>query len=138
MLHRNRIHIIIRLSMTAAAACVVVCALSSCTGTDHEDGQALRTTERSPIGHSSRHQEPTMSDTTPRNYPGLRNVVAFHDGFYSGGVPQGEAAFQSLKELGIRTIISVDGAAPEVEIAEADWIRRFRSPAKTGTGTCNA
>ena len=48
---------------------------------------------------------PATADPAARDLPGLHNVVAFHDGFWSGSVPEGDAGFASLKALGVRTII---------------------------------
>lgn len=71
---------------------------------------------------------PKLSDDRPRNYPGLHNVVAYHDAFYSGSAPEGDAGFDTLTALGVKTIISVDGAAPEVEYAKARGIRYIHLP----------
>lgn len=73
-------------------------------------------------------EAPRMTDDKPRDYAGLHNVVAYHDGFYSGSVPEGEAGFRALKALGIRTIISVDGAEPEVDRARAAGMRYIHLP----------
>lgn len=71
---------------------------------------------------------PTLADQKPRGYPGLHNVVAYHDGCYSGSVPEGDAGFDTLAAMGVRTIISVDGAAPDVEAARARGIRYIHLP----------
>lgn len=71
---------------------------------------------------------PTMASTTPVDLPGLHNVVAFHPGFYSGGVPEGTAAFDTLASMGVRTVISVDGAVPDVEAARHRGIRYIHLP----------
>lgn len=71
---------------------------------------------------------PTLAEAAPREYPGLHNVVAFHDGYLSGGVPEGEAGFDALAAMGVRTIISVDGAEPDVEAARARGIRYIHLP----------
>jgi len=64
---------------------------------------------------------PTLADSTPRDYPGLLNVVTFHDRFYSGGVPEGAKGFDALARLGVKTIITVDGAAPDLSV----WMQRL-------------
>lgn len=71
---------------------------------------------------------PAMSDDKPRDFAGLHNVVAFHPGFFSGGVPEGGAGFDSLKALGIKTIISVDGAEPDLVEAKARGLRYIHLP----------
>jgi protein tyrosine phosphatase (PTP) superfamily phosphohydrolase (DUF442 family) len=53
----------------------------------------------------------------PRDLPGLQNVLHLSDRIYSGSQPEGEEGFASLAKLGIRTIVSVDGARPNVELA---------------------
>lgn len=71
---------------------------------------------------------PALNDDKPRDLPGLHNIVAYHEGFYSGGVPEDEAAFALLKAMGIKTIISVDGAEPDVAAAKALGIRYIHLP----------
>ena len=67
-------------------------------------------------------------DSAPKDFAGLCNVVAFHDGFYSGSAPAGDAGFDSLSSLGIKTILSVDGAIPEIELAEKHGMRYVHLP----------
>lgn len=71
---------------------------------------------------------PTMADTKPRDYAGLHNVVAYHDGYYSGSVPEGPAGFDTLRAMGITTIISVDGAEPDVAAATSRGMRYIHLP----------
>lgn len=71
---------------------------------------------------------PSLSDAEPVTLPGLHNVVAYHDKYYSGGVPESPAAFDTLKSLGIKTVISVDGAVPDIASAEARGIRYIHLP----------
>ncbi|MCA9284162.1 MAG: hypothetical protein KDA22_03035 [Phycisphaerales bacterium] len=73
---------------------------------------------------------PTLSTTgdAPTDLPGLHNVVLYADGLYSGAAPDGKAGFETLAELGVRTIISVDGAVPDVEAARARGIRYVHLP----------
>src|SRR5262249_40037994 len=49
------------------------------------------------------------------DFPGLATVQRVTDRLYSGGVPEGDKGFESLQRLGICTVISVDGARPDVE-----------------------
>lgn len=71
---------------------------------------------------------PTMADAGPRDYPGLHNAVAYHEGFISGSAPEGDAGYDTLAAMGVKTIISVDGAAPEVEEARARGMRYIHLP----------
>ncbi|QEG23721.1 protein-tyrosine phosphatase family protein [Mariniblastus fucicola] len=58
----------------------------------------------------------------------LPNCWKVSDGLYSGGQPEGEAGFAKLTEMGVRTVISVDGAKPEVELAEQHGLRYVHLP----------
>jgi protein tyrosine phosphatase (PTP) superfamily phosphohydrolase (DUF442 family) len=60
--------------------------------------------------------------------PTLPNAYRLHARVISGGQPAGEPAFARLKELGVRTVISVDGAKPEVEFAKKHGLRYVHLP----------
>ncbi len=47
---------------------------------------------------------------------------------YNGSMPKTEAAFDALASLGVRTIISVDGAAPNVDAATTRGMRYVHLP----------
>ncbi|HET6423077.1 MAG TPA: sulfur transferase domain-containing protein [Planctomycetaceae bacterium] len=64
----------------------------------------------------------------PMEMDGLPRLFTLSDTVYSGGKPDGEAGFQSLKDLGVRTVISVDGEEPDVAAAEATGIRYVHLP----------
>jgi protein tyrosine phosphatase (PTP) superfamily phosphohydrolase (DUF442 family) len=55
-------------------------------------------------------------------------VVTYASGLYSGGVPEGDAAFDTLRGWGVKTIISVDGAEPDVEKAKSRGMRYVHLP----------
>ncbi len=59
----------------------------------------------------------SSSRFAPINLPALPNAHRVTDKVTSGGQPDGEAGFAALQKLGIKTIVSVDGAAPEVAMA---------------------
>lgn len=71
---------------------------------------------------------PQPLNDAPVDYPGLQNVVAFGDGLYSGSAPDGDLGFETLKALGVATIISVDGARPDVEAARVLGLRYVHLP----------
>ncbi len=58
----------------------------------------------------------------------LPNPVRLHERVISGGLPEGDAAFQELAELGVKTIISVDGMTPDVETAARFGLRYVHLP----------
>lgn len=59
---------------------------------------------------------------------GLHNVYKMSDKLYSGSAPEGDAGFESLHQMGVRTIISVDGAAPDVGLAASHGLRYVHIP----------
>ena len=59
---------------------------------------------------------------------GVHNVLQVSDRIYSGGEPQGEEAFAELAKLGIKTVVSVDGARPAVESARKHGLRYVHIP----------
>ena len=67
-----------------------------------------------------------------RDHAGLPNVVTYGGssgiGFYSGGAPEGDEGFESLRALGIKTIVSVDGALPDLARAKARGMRYVHLP----------
>lgn len=75
---------------------------------------------------------PAVDAAKPADYAGLHNVVAYGPALYSGSVPEGDAGFESLADMGIRTIISVDGAVPEAVEAEERGMRYVHLPISYG------
>ena len=71
---------------------------------------------------------PSVEADRPVDFPGLHNTVAYWPSLISGSVPDGQEGFDSLQAMGVRTIISVDGAAPAVEEAAARGIRYVHLP----------
>ena len=70
---------------------------------------------------------PGIGAEKPVDLPGLHNVVAYVDGLYSGSAPEGPG-LETLANMGIRTIVSVDGAQPEAEAAEKLGLRYVHLP----------
>jgi protein tyrosine phosphatase (PTP) superfamily phosphohydrolase (DUF442 family) len=65
---------------------------------------------------------------TEKDYPELHNLIQVTDKVYSGAEPKTEAAFGQLAELGVKTIVSVDGAIPNVNVAKKYGIRYVHIP----------
>src|SRR5581483_692817 len=59
---------------------------------------------------------------------GLHNVFRLSDRLYSGSAPDGDDGFRSLQRLGVRTVITVDGARPDVEAARRFGLRYVHLP----------
>lgn len=58
----------------------------------------------------------------------LPNAIRVHPQVISGGLPEGDAAFAELRDLGVRTVISVDGMAPDVATAKKHGLRYVHLP----------
>jgi protein tyrosine phosphatase (PTP) superfamily phosphohydrolase (DUF442 family) len=59
---------------------------------------------------------------------GVHNVLRVSERLYSGSSPEGDQGFESLQKLGIKTVISVDGARPDVERARKFGLRYVHLP----------
>jgi protein tyrosine phosphatase (PTP) superfamily phosphohydrolase (DUF442 family) len=64
----------------------------------------------------------------PVDMPGLHNIIHVTGKLLSGGSPEGDVGFESLKRLGVKTIISVDGARPDVARAKKRGMRYVHLP----------
>jgi hypothetical protein len=60
--------------------------------------------------------------------PHLHNLLLLTPAIYSGSEPQGEEAFAELAKLGVKVIVSVDGAKPDVENARKHGLRYVHIP----------
>ncbi|MFG0263357.1 MAG: hypothetical protein ACF788_13270 [Novipirellula sp. JB048] len=58
----------------------------------------------------------------------LQHVLQLTERIYSGAQPDGEAAFAEIAKLGVRTVVSVDGARPNLEAAERAGLRYVHIP----------
>ncbi len=67
-------------------------------------------------------QDPTAEGHVPQN------LLSLPGGIYCGAEPEGETHFESLAAMGIRTVVSVDGAIPDVAAAEAHGLRYIHIP----------
>jgi hypothetical protein len=60
--------------------------------------------------------------------PGLHNVFSLGTNLFSGSSPASDDAFKALSRLGVKTILSVDGARPDVENARKHGLRYVHLP----------
>jgi hypothetical protein len=58
----------------------------------------------------------------------LPNPWRIHPKVISGGLPEGDAAFAELARLGVKTVVSVDGARPDVVTAKRHGIQYVHLP----------
>lgn len=67
-------------------------------------------------------------NVTALEAPGLHNLFAVGTNVFSGSTPENDAAFAALAKLGVKTIVSVDGARPDVEMARKHGLRYVHLP----------
>ena len=67
-------------------------------------------------------------DPQPVEELGLHNVFRIMEGVYSGSSPEDERSFEALQLLQVKTILSVDGATPDVEGAKSFGLRYVHLP----------
>jgi protein tyrosine phosphatase (PTP) superfamily phosphohydrolase (DUF442 family) len=72
--------------------------------------------------------EPAKVELGKVEAAGLHNVFRLSEKLYSGSSPDSDEGFASLKRLGVRTVISVDGARPDVERAHKYGLRYVHLP----------
>src|SRR5690606_17968735 len=60
--------------------------------------------------------------------PHLHNLLQVSETIYTGGEPKDDAAFAALAKLGVKTVVSVDGAEPNVKAARAHGLRYVHIP----------
>jgi len=60
--------------------------------------------------------------------PGIHNLVQVTPWLYSGSQPEGAEAFAELEKLGVKTLVCVDGMAPDAPAARAHGIRVVHLP----------
>lgn len=56
------------------------------------------------------------------------NMLALPGDIYCGAQPEGDTHFQTLAAMGVCTVVSVDGAVPDVATAEANGLRYVHIP----------
>ena len=79
--------------------------------------------------------KPPLAATKAEHLPGLHNVVAYATDVIGGGQPEGEEGLVTLKGMGIQTVVSVDGATPDVANAEKLGLRYVHLPISYDTVT---
>lgn len=77
--------------------------------------------------HRDRLSQPLALDVND-TYTGLRNVFNVTGNVLSGSNPEGDAGFDALQRIGVQTIISVDGARPDVQRAKVRGMRYAHLP----------
>ena len=84
-------------------------------------------------GCAGNQTKPVSSKAPPGEFhrvegAGIENLYALGNGLYSGSSPEGDAGFATLKSLGVKTVLSVDGAAPDAALASKYGLRYVHIP----------
>lgn len=109
-------------------------ALASCGGTSLSSGPAKAALDviPAPLALDTTAYEAALAtplpDTEPVERDGLHNVYALSDDIISGAEPESEEAIAAIAAMGVRTVLSVDGKAPDVETAEKYGLRYVHVP----------
>ena len=72
--------------------------------------------------------EPPAAAPAKVEAAGVPNLIRLTDDLYQGAMPQGDEGFASLEKLGVKTVISVDGARPDLEDAHKHGMRYVHLP----------
>jgi protein tyrosine phosphatase (PTP) superfamily phosphohydrolase (DUF442 family) len=89
----------------------------------------------SPAGHGDAAAVPELGAKKAEHLPGLHNVVTYAQNVVGGGQPEGAEGLRTLAAMGIKTVVSVDGAAPDVALAEELGMRYVHLPISYDTVT---
>lgn len=112
----------------AAGAVALGCAavLASCAG-GRGDSAERGATAQCDLGAPAA-MTPVRPAAAETDHGPLHNVHRLVPGVISGAQPEGPAAFDALKAMGVRTIVSVDGATPAVDLAASRGMRYVHIP----------
>lgn len=72
-------------------------------------------------------EEPTTAAAEGEHH-GVHNLIHVAPGIISGSVPEGEAGFEELERLGVKTVVSVDGTEPDLKLAHEHGMRYVHLP----------
>ena len=89
---------------------------------------ALPACDRSPERAAQHGTDRHVSEIKKLDTKYLPNTVQIHSKVITGGLPADDDAFKELADLGVKTIISVDGAKPDVVAAQKHGLRYVHLP----------
>lgn len=110
--------------LVPALAAAVYCAAASHRGAVAEPGRSDSSTPPE--------KNAPPAEGFPRkiasNLDGLFNLIEVQERIFSGSEPKDKSAFAALRDLGVKTIVSVDGARPNTELARQFGLRYVHIP----------
>ena len=107
---------------------LLLLSFSACVGRPHDAPLAPPVPLRGVSSAYEAAAQLPLAKVTPMELSGLHNVFRLSRNLVSGSEPHGEAAFVELQKLGVRTIVSVDGAVPDAALAEKYGMRYVHVP----------
>ncbi len=114
---------------TPACAVVAIFSITLLSTSCLQSGKADPARSRSvATSESVKLKPPSLDADKPADFPGLHNVVAFGPGLLSGSAPDEDEGFETLQAMGVKTIISVDGATPASDKAADHGIQYVHLP----------
>jgi len=119
------------LAATAALLLVACSATSSSTGSTRSVARASVRVAAPMQGITNAYEEAAkfaLPQIKAADYADLENVYRLSDSFISGGEPGGEEALARIASWGIKTILSVDGKAPDAATAAKYGMRYVHVP----------
>ena len=124
------------LRLVAFAALTGLSALVACQSTGDECcpdcGAATQLEVSAPLDLDGKAWDRAMSlelpPVDPFEGPGLHNLFHLSENIVSGSEPHGDEALVALAEMGIKTVVSVDGKAPDAEKAAELGMRYVHVP----------
>ena len=102
----------------------LLCACSEGAASSTNSGGAAQKNDPSPQSAAPQEAALPIELSSTR----LAHLLDLGFGLYSGGMPTGAEAFEELAELGIKTIVNVDGARPAVDLAAAAGMEYVHIP----------
>jgi len=102
--------------LVSAFAALTATGVVACAGSQHSD---------SPLARAQVSVKPELK---AMDSEALHQLIRLSDNVYSGAAPEGAEAFAALRELGVRTLVCVDSAHPDVEGAAAYGLRYLHIP----------
>lgn len=102
-----------RQTICALAGVALALTLVSCT--QQKSTRTTNATNATAANPASNEEPPAVA--LGEITPGIHNLFAVAPGVFSGSGPEDAEAFDSLRSLGVKTIISVDGARPNLDLA---------------------
>lgn len=80
------------------------------------------------VSQQPKSKAPAIERIDEEDAPGLHNMLKLSRRIYSGSEPHEEDGFRSLAERGIKVIVSVDGAKPNLKLAAKYGLRYVHIP----------